>query len=115
MVGKNAKTAFTVDGFNNWKRAVQRFNGHMYSEAHTSCVEQQNLLKQKPVNVQLSQQASNLQKENYDMLLKQLSSMKMLLKQGLVLRGHDDSEGNLTQLLLLRSEDAPALKICLTM
>lgn len=63
MLGKNAETAFTVDGFNNWKKAVSRFQDHMYSEAHKYCVEQQNSLKQKPVNVYLEQQLANLQKK----------------------------------------------------
>ena len=34
----------------------------------------------------------------------------MILRQGLALRGHEDSEGNLLQLLLLRCEDSLGLK-----
>ena len=44
------------------------------------------------------------------MLLKLLSSVKMLPRQGLALCGRTEAEGNLTQLLLLRSEDAPGLE-----
>lgn len=44
------------------------------------------------------------------MLLKQLSSLRYLLRQGLALRGHDENEGNLVQLLLLRTEDCAGLK-----
>ena len=49
------------------------------------------------------------------MLLKQLSSLLAiyLLHQGLAIRGHDDSEGNLFQLLKLRSEDDSELKFWL--
>ena len=43
------------------------------------------------------------------MLLKVLSSMKYLLQQGLAIRGHQESDGNLNQLLQLRSEDDPCL------
>ena len=39
------------------------------------------------------------------MLLKQFSSLKFLLRQGLAVRGHIEGEGNLLQLLVLRSED----------
>lgn len=39
------------------------------------------------------------------MLLKQFSSLKYLLRQGLAIRGHDDREGNLLQLLKLCEED----------
>ena len=109
-LGKNAENAFIVDGFGNWKKAVQKFQEHMESDSHRSCIEQQNCLKQKPVNVQLEDKLEEHQRENYDMLLKQLSSIKMLLRQGLALRGHDDGEGNLIQTLLLRSEDVPGLK-----
>ncbi len=44
------------------------------------------------------------------MLLKQLSSLRYLVRQGLALRGHHDSEGNLFQLLLCRSEDVSELR-----
>ncbi len=43
------------------------------------------------------------------MLLKVLSSLRFLLRQSLTIRGHTESEGNLVQLLLLRSEDCPTL------
>lgn len=106
----NAETAFSVDGFNNWKKAVSRFGDHMHSDAHKASLEQMNASKQQSVNIQLQQQTSDDQKENYHMLLKHLSTVKMLLRQGLALRGHTEKEGNLTQLLLLRSEDVPELK-----
>lgn len=44
------------------------------------------------------------------MLMKQLSSLRYLLRQGLALRGHEDNEGNLMRLLMLRSEDCEGLK-----
>ena len=40
-----------------------------------------------------------------------LSSLKLLLRQGLAVRGHDEIEGNLMQLLLLRCEDNSDLKL----
>ena len=47
------------------------------------------------------------------MLLKQLSSLRILFRQGLAIRGHDKFDGNLEQLLQLRSEDDKDLKIWL--
>ena len=44
------------------------------------------------------------------MFLKQLSTLRMLLKQGLAIRGHHDKDGNLVQLLQLRAEDDPQRK-----
>ena len=39
-----------------------------------------------------------------------ISSLKFLLRQGLAIRSHSDSAGNLFQLLSLRDEDDPPLK-----
>lgn len=47
------------------------------------------------------------------MLVKQLSSLKFLLRQGLAVRGHNEGEGNLMQLLTLQSEDVPDLSLWL--
>ena len=53
----------------------------------------------------INNQAMAEQKIHQQMLLNQLSSLKCLLRQGLVVRGHDDLEGNLLQLLKLQSSD----------
>ena len=39
----------------------------------------------------------------------QVSSLKYLLQQGMVFRGHIDDEGNLFQLMKLRCDDVPGL------
>ena len=38
-----------------------------------------------------------------------MSSLRYLLKQGLLIRGHREEDGNLMQLLYLRSTDCPEL------
>ena len=53
------------------------------------------------VVVQLKTQCETDQAINCEMLLKQLSSIRYLLRQGQALCGHDDLKGNLQQLLLL--------------
>ena len=58
----------------------------------------------------LCKQAISDQKVHREMLLKQLSSLKYLLRQGMAIRGHSEMEGNLIQLLLLRSDDIPELR-----
>ena len=45
------------------------------------------------------------------MFLVVLTSLKYLVRQGLALRGHSETEGNLMQLLLLRTSDQPELKL----
>lgn len=62
------------------------------------------LLNQPSIVAQLSTQISKDQKIRREMLLITLSSLKFLLRQGFAIRGHEEVEGNLMQLLLLQAE-----------
>ncbi|XP_049267486.1 uncharacterized protein LOC125756631, partial [Rhipicephalus sanguineus] len=57
----------------------------------------------------LSESKQSQMKESRKALMAILSSIRFLAFQGLALRGHDDDEGNLKQLLLLREADVPGL------
>lgn len=57
------------------------------------------------VSVMLSDSIQIQQEMRRKMLLKQLSSLKFLLRQGLAVRRHTEGEGNSLQLLWLRAED----------
>ena len=64
-----------------------------------------------PVSTQLNEQQASTQFFHMQMLIKLLSSIKYLAKQGLALRGHNTgTKGNLHQLMLLRAEDDPKLQ-----
>ena len=63
--------------------------------------------------MQINTELKKLQQMRRSLLLKQLSSLRMLLRQGLAIRGHDAFDGNLEQLLQLRSEDDKDVKIWL--
>ena len=79
----------------------ERLGRHESSECHKEvCLKLASLMEQ------LSSQVKKTRNENRTMLLKQLSSMKFLIRQGLAIRGHHDSD---EQLMKLRSEDAPQL------
>lgn len=49
-------------------------------------------------------------KHRGEVFIKELSCLRMLLRQGLPIRGHTEQEGNLMQLLCLRSDDDPQIK-----
>ena len=66
--------------------------------------------KQQPVSQQLSSQLKAEQESRRMCLVKQLQSLAYLLGQGLAVHGHKSDEGNLQELLKLRSLDVPALK-----
>ncbi len=58
------------------------------------------------IATRLSNKREKSQKLNRTMLMKVLSCIRYLARQGLPLRGHNnDIEGNLYQLLLLQAED----------
>ena len=82
-------------GFDNWKKALQRFSRHQQSGSHKEAVL---LLKQEIVCLLNKLELSD-QKFHGETLLKQLSS------------GHDNIERNLLQLLTLRIEDCPELNL----
>ena len=102
--------AFMSNGFDNWKKACECFIQHEKSNIHREAVLKRSLMSQPSVAAQLSNQVLQQQKVNREMLVKQLSSLRYLLRQGLALRGHEEHEGNLMQLLLLRSDDCHGLK-----
>ena len=64
----------------------------------------------KSVDQQLSKQSDCAQAEARRCLTAIFTSIKFLARQGLAFRGHDDSEGNIQQLLNLRALDMPELK-----
>ena len=66
--------------------------------------------KQQPVSQQLSTKLKAEQESRRMCLVKQLQSLAYLLRQGLAVHGHKSDEGNLQQLLKLRSLHVPALK-----
>lgn len=111
---KNSVKTFVERGFDNWKKALKTFSAHEKSQVHRSAAVA-NASVDKGVNVlaTLSQNKLKEMKNARQALLKILSSLQFLSQQGLAIRGHTDETSNIRQLLLLRSEDVPELKIWL--
>ena len=66
---------------------------HEKSVIHRKSVLKLELMKQPTIATQLSIQAKGELKQNQEMLLKQLSSLRYLARQGLAIRGHSENEG----------------------
>ena len=103
-------TAFTEDGFDNWKNALQKFR-----ELEGSFLRRQALLSHQTslkgsVASLLSASLRKEQAEHRTMLMKLLSSLKLLLRQGSAIRRHKEEEGNLYEVLKCRGEDVPGLE-----
>lgn len=78
-------------GFSNWKRALEIFLQHSNSSMHKEASLKIKLMQQPTVTAQLSVQIQVDQKLHREKLIKQLTTMRYLLRQGLALRGHQPS------------------------
>ena len=102
----NFDLAFISKGYSNWKDATNKFQQHALSKAHKEAVLK--MVTFSSVNVAESLSLT-LKKEKYERrecLVKIISNIKFLARQGLPLRGHgDESNSNFFQLMKLRAED----------
>ena len=93
LTDKLGEAAFVTMGYNNWKKAVERFNQHTFSSLHKESLLKIELLKVVPVDAQLHAKVKIDQENHREMLLIVIESLKYLLRQGLAIRGHEDTEG----------------------
>ncbi|XP_044856759.1 zinc finger MYM-type protein 1-like, partial [Mauremys mutica] len=106
-----AEPTFISSGFQNWKHALRGFTSHEKSSCHKEAVMKYAAL-QSQVNVSALVSAS-YRKESQSAriaLHNIFTSVQYLAQQGIALRGHNDSDSNLMQLLLLRSTDSEELR-----
>ena len=93
-----AVPAFSTEGFCNWKKAIVRFKEHEMSHAHQAAVAA-HISCQMPINQQLEKQLTKTQQNRRYSLLKQLSALRYLVRQGLAIRNDHAGGSNLTVLL----------------
>ena len=101
--------AFITTGFNNWKKAKEKFKDHEKSHCHQEATLKLKASRGPSVIAIANSGYAKTQEWRRTMFLKQLSSLKLLLRQGLPIRGHIDITGNLYQLMKCRCEDVPQL------
>lgn len=75
-LAKKGDDAFILSGFNNWKKAREKFDTHAKSDLHKEAVLKVELSQQESVYSIMHKQAMSEQKVHQQMLLKQLSSLK---------------------------------------
>ena len=108
---KKAEKAFNTGGFRNWKDATCIFGKHESSHTHKEAVMKWvHYTKSQSVAAQLAQQIRDEQAMAQTCLLKIISSLQLIARQGLPSSCHSDAEGNFLQLLNLRSRDCTCLK-----
>ena len=106
---KNASTAFVEDGYTNWKKARQKFSSHESSLVHEEAKLKWSSLNQPSIIECLSSEMKLVQKSRREAFFLQISALKYILRQGLALRGHEEVEGNLNQLLIVWAKTSPVL------
>ena len=106
---KNASTAFVEDGDTNWKKARQKFSSHESSLVHKEAKLKWSSLNQPSIIECLSSEMKLVQKSRREAFFLQISALKYILRQGLALRGHEEVEGNLNQLLIVWAKTSRVL------
>ncbi|XP_066265791.1 zinc finger MYM-type protein 1-like [Branchiostoma lanceolatum] len=99
------ENAFTTTGFNNYKKGPEKFDTHEGSDAHGEAVMKCTALTGQSIVSQLNSQVAEQQQLHRNGLIKQISALRYLLRQGLPIRGHHDKDGNLYHLLQTWAED----------
>ena len=114
-LSKNSELAFAKDGFQNWKKAIKSFKEHERSQSHNEAIYKVNAANKSDESVQqqLSKQNRAEQQQRRSALLCQISTLIFLLRQGLPIRGHIETESNFIQLLRLRGNEIPEIKLWL--
>lgn len=89
-----AEPAFLVNGFRNWKDATRHFSKHESCGFHKSAAAAA-LINQVDIGEMLSKQYASEKRANREYLLKLLSFVRFLARQGIPLRGDmDETDSN---------------------
>ena len=110
LTDKLGEATFVTIGYDNWKKAVECLNQHALSSLHKESLLKIELMKVVPMDAQINSKLKIDQENCRDVLLVVIESLKYLLRQGLAIRGHEEIEGNLMQLLLHQSKYCSKLK-----
>ena len=105
-----SEASFLVKGFINWKDATRVLSRHESCDFHKTAASA--LSSKSNIADMLSSQVASEKKANHDYMLKVISSVRFLARQGLPLRGDGplEQDSNFYQILKLRGEDCPLIK-----
>ncbi|CAI6364728.1 unnamed protein product [Macrosiphum euphorbiae] len=110
-LNKHTELSFIVNGFNNWKKASEKFQSHENGKMHVNSI---HFLLSINTNVSvislLSKQKIEEQKNASTALLTIISTLRYLSQMGISIRGHSHNDGNFLSLLEERCVDVPCLR-----
>lgn len=105
----STQTLLITSGFSDWKNALRALSQHNSSRFHSECLYVVQQQSKPSVITRLDTVAKQQQEQRRRLLLVEVSSLQYLLRQGIAFRGHNEEDGNLFQLMRLRSADIPGL------
>lgn len=107
---KNAEKAFLINGFSNWKKALEKFRDHQKSQCHKLAVQSVELPQQcGDIGERLDTALAAEKKWNRSILVKIVENLRLMGRQGLSLQGSTDEDSNFIQILKLRAIDDPSI------
>ena len=89
------QTVFTDSGFQNWKKAIEKCNANAGSFVHRESIQKWAAQGKYTVASKLSTELKKLQEKRRLGLLYQLEGLRLLCRQGEVILGYTEKEGNL--------------------
>ena len=101
VMSTKAASVFSVDGFCNWKNATAKLKEHEKSLAHRDAVAAHVASKHVPITQQLQTHLNQSQVSRRESLIKQISALRYLLRQGLAVRNDHAGGSNLTIMMQL--------------
>jgi len=105
-VSETREERFISDGFSNWRNALARFEVHDKSNMHLEAVVKVTAMKQGVnVHTQHNLLAKKISIKARTALCKIVSSLQMLCKQGLAVRGKTDATSTFNKLLAPQSKN----------
>ncbi|KAJ8024361.1 Kinesin heavy chain [Holothuria leucospilota] len=105
---RSLEKAFLVEGFCNWKKALEKFRDHQKSTCHRLAVEHAESQRMYGDMEKMNATLAEEWKKNHMIFTKILENVKFLSRQGLAFQGNEEF-GNFLQLLKLRAADDPHL------
>jgi hypothetical protein len=101
--------SFTSSGFFDWKNALRALAQHNRSRFHSECLYVVQQQSKPSVITRIDTVVRQQQEQRRRLLMVEVSSLQYLLRQGIPFRGHTEVDGNLFQLMQLRSVDISGL------
>ena len=102
-------SVFTKCGFNNWRKAIDKFAKHEKSESHCHAVSMVISASKECMDVgsKLSKEYEEKRAQNCKGLLAIISTIRFLARQGLAIRGvhidgHGETDSNFMQLYVIK-------------